>query len=173
MMNRVEKMLVDCFLDGGKVLICGNGGSASMSQHIASDFMGRLSSDDDVFLPAVALTDSAIVTAIANDFGYHEVFSHQVAVLAKENDVLMVLTTSGESENIVEACMTARDMGVGIVGFWGDGVGVWENLGMMIEYCDTSGKKLTGTEAIQEYHLREAHKLCREVKMLIATYMGD
>jgi D-sedoheptulose 7-phosphate isomerase len=170
-MNRVEKILVDCFLDGGKVLICGNGGSAAMSQHIAADFVGRLSSDDDTFLPAVALANPAIVTAIANDFGYHEVFSHQVAVMARPNDVLMVLTTSGESESVVETCMTARDMGIDIVGFWGDGVGVWENLGMIIEYC--SDVKLEGTEAIQEYHLREAHRLCRAVKGYVSTYRGD
>ena len=170
-MDKITKILVDCFLDGGKVLICGNGGSAAMSQHIASDFVGRLSGEDDVFLPAIALTDPAVITAIANDFGYHEVFAHQVRVMAKQDDVLMVLTTSGESENIVEVCMTARDMGIDIVGFWGDGVGVWKNLGMMIEYC--SDVQLEGTEAIQEYHLREAHRLCREVKAQITTYLED
>ena len=113
---------------GGKILICGNGGSAADSQHLAAEIVGRFRRER-IGLPVIALTtDSSILTAIGNDYGYTCVFSRQVEALARPGDVLVGISTSGKSENVVTALNQARSMGAVTVAFTGAGGGKWARL---------------------------------------------
>src|SRR4051794_40489965 len=100
-------IVASCLAFGGKVLICGNGGSAADAQHLAGEFVGRFRRERRA-LPAIALTtDSSVLTALANDFGAAEIFARQVAALAVPGDVLIAISTSGHSENVLRAVETA------------------------------------------------------------------
>lgn len=107
--------------NGGKLLICGNGGSAAEAQRLAGELVGRYL-HDRAPLPAIALNaDSAVLTCIGNDYDYHEVFSRQVLALGRKGDVLVVFTTSGNSPNVLRALETARRMGIDSIAFLGRG----------------------------------------------------
>ena len=108
--HEISSVLSSSFMNGNKLLICGNGGSASDSQHIATEFMSALTHDvRRNALPAIALTtDTSFLTAHTNDFGYNEVFSRQVEGLGKKGDVLIGLSTSGKSKNVIKALKTAK-----------------------------------------------------------------
>ena len=109
----------DCLRSGNKILACGNGGSATDAQHFVAELVGRFR-DDRRALPAIALTaDIAILTAVANDYGYERVFSRQVEALARPGDLLFALSTSGNSPNVVQAAETARRLGCKIIAFTG------------------------------------------------------
>lgn len=117
--DAVIDRLCDCFAAGGKLLLAGNGGSAADAQHIAGEFVNRLAFDRPA-LAAIALsTDSSVLTCVANDACYERVFARQVEALARPGDVLVGLTTSGRSGNVVEALTCARRTGVLAVGFTG------------------------------------------------------
>jgi D-sedoheptulose 7-phosphate isomerase len=112
--------LAFCFEQGGKLLICGNGGSAADAQHFAAEFMNRFRIDRQPW-PAIALsTDTSVLTSIANDASYDEVFARQVEALGRPGDVLIALTTSGSSANVLAALNMARRQGLVTVGFTGD-----------------------------------------------------
>ena len=110
---------------GGKLMLCGNGGSAGDSQHLAAEFVATLDHRRPrAGLAALALTtDTSFLTAYANDFGYEGVFSRQVETLGKAGDVLIGITTSGNSANVVAACLAAREMGVKTIAMTGEGGG--------------------------------------------------
>jgi D-sedoheptulose 7-phosphate isomerase len=111
--------LCSCFEQGGKLLICGNGGSAADSQHFAAEFMNRFQRDRRPW-PAIALsTDTSVLTSIANDAAYDKVFARQVEALGRPGDVLLALSTSGESANVLAALNVARQGGLLTVGFTG------------------------------------------------------
>ena len=113
----ITRELSRCFKNGGKVLLCGNGGSASDASHFAGELVGRFRRDREA-LAAVALTvDPAVVTAVANDYGYENVFSRQVEALGREGDVLIAISTSGESPNILKAAETAGKAGLRVLAF--------------------------------------------------------
>ncbi len=147
--------IVDCFNNGGKLLICGNGGSAADSQHIAAEFVGRFVMERPS-LPAIALTtDTSLLTAVSNDYNFNDVFEKQVAALANQNDILWGISTSGNSENVVKALRKATKNGVKTLGFSGkDG-------GQMKGLCDhiliVEEKE---TARIQELHILSAHIIC-------------
>lgn len=137
----IVKLIVDCFKNGKKVLACGNGGSAAMASHMAAELVGIYGNSKA--LPAIALTDIAVITAIANDLGYKEVFSRQVEALGKKGDILIVFTTSGKSKNIIEAMYQAKLRGIDII--------------------DMS--RIKGTiQEIQENQLHLTHRICKLVK---------
>jgi len=116
-----SKFLVESLKSGGKVLLCGNGGSAADAQHIAAELVGRYEMERTP-LPAIALTtDTSALTALSNDFGYDSVFERQVDALAAEGDVLVAITTSGNSKSIIRAAMMAREKGCRVVGLTGAG----------------------------------------------------
>lgn len=100
--NDIVETLITCFDSGGKVLICGNGGSASQSDHFMAEMLCKVSKERRP-LPAIALTNAAVLTSIANDFNYESVFTRQIAGLANKNDLVILLSTSGKSPNIVHA----------------------------------------------------------------------
>src|ERR1700759_2941182 len=107
--------------DGGKLLLAGNGGSAADAQHIAGEFLSRLNFDRNP-LPAIALTtDTSVLTAIGNDYGFDKAFERQVRGLGRKGDVFIAISTSGRSPNVMVALKAARELGLVTVGFTGDG----------------------------------------------------
>ena len=143
------------FRAGGKVLIAGNGGSAADAQHIAGEFLSRLHFDRNP-LPAVALTtDTSVLTAIGNDYGYDRVFERQVRGLGRPGDVFIAISTSGRSPNIVAALQAAREMGLTTVGFTGSGPRA------MAAFCDLClSAPSDETPQIQQVHIVAAHVIC-------------
>jgi phosphoheptose isomerase len=145
-----------CLLRGGKLLVCGNGGSAAEAQHLAAEMVGRFVEPDRPGLPAVALTaDGAVVTAWANDRGYAEVFARQVAALGRPDDVLIGLSTSGRSSNVVRAFETAHGQGlrtVALLGGDGGDVRHLADVALVVPSADT--------QRIQEIHTLLVHVLC-------------
>lgn len=137
---------------GGKLLACGNGGSMCDAMHFAEEWTGRFRSDRDP-LPALAFSDPSQITCIANDFGYDEVFARSVAAYGRPGDLLVVLSTSGGSPNIVRACLTARERGLAVVGLLGKGGGkVRELVDVPIVV-----PRATTSDRIQEVHIKCLH----------------
>ncbi|HEX9124037.1 MAG TPA: SIS domain-containing protein [Actinomycetota bacterium] len=116
------ELLVNALLDGGKILLCGNGGSAADSQHLAAEFVSALSVDNRrPAVPAVALTtDTSILTAIANDFGFEGIFARQVEAVGRTGDVLIGISTSGNSEDVVRAFEQAAAQGIRTIALTGE-----------------------------------------------------
>ncbi|WP_319526218.1 D-sedoheptulose 7-phosphate isomerase [uncultured Desulfosarcina sp.] len=144
--------MLQCLLGGGKLLICGNGGSASDAQHFAAEIVGRFEKERRAY-PAVALsTDTSILTAVGNDYGYDEVFARQVQGLGRPGDILVGISTSGGSENVVRAVQCARGMSMPTIGLLGkDG-------GVLKEFVDRAIVVENDTTArIQEAHIFILH----------------
>ena len=140
---------------GGKLLICGNGGSAADAQHLAAELTGRFETERRAY-PAIALTtDSSALTAIANDYGFERVFSRQVEALAQPGDLLLVISTSGNSVNLLTATKAAQVRGVRVIGLLGRDGG---ELGRCVDLPLVVG--VPRTARIQEGHLLILHLLC-------------
>jgi len=158
MIENAAKILIECYKNRGKTLICGNGGSASQAEHFASELVGRFKKERKA-IPSIALTGpSAVITAIANDYGYDNVFSRQVEAFGNENDVLIVLTTSGNSQNLIEAVNKAKEKGIKTIALLGKDGGKLKGM-CDIEIIDNSEH----TAQIQEAHLRIIHTLCEMI----------
>ena len=151
--------IVTAMKAGGKLMICGNGGSAADSQHIAGEFISRLMFDHAP-LPAIALTvDSSAITATGNDYGYQHIFARQVQGLGQRGDVLLGISTSGNSPNVVAALEVARARGIVTHGFAG------ANGGKMVALCDrVMCAPSTWTPIIQQVHIIAAHIVCALVE---------
>mgnify|MGYP003381989040 CR=1 FL=1 len=149
-------VLVECFKRGGKVLICGNGGSAADSQHIAAELTGRFERPARRALGAVALTtDTSALTAVANDIGFEEIFARQVDALGRAGDVLLALSTSGRSSNVVRATRRAASLRMTTIAITGPNSA---ELGAVADLViATPG---LSTARIQELHLTVGHLLC-------------
>lgn len=149
-------LVVKCFHSGHKVLICGNGGSASESQHFSAELVGRFEMASRKALPALALTsDTSIITAWANDVGYEHIFSRQVEAYGEEGDVLFCFSTSGQSLNLVNAMKAALEKGmkcIALTGKTGGELTSYASLGMVVPSMNT--------QRIQELHLFVLHTLC-------------
>jgi D-sedoheptulose 7-phosphate isomerase len=146
---------------GHKILICGNGGSAADAQHWAGELVSRFHYDRPG-LPAIALTtDSSILTAIGNDYGYERVFARQVEALGQAGDVLLGLTTSGRSPNILAAMRAARERGMVTIGFTGQGPGA-ADLAAVSDIV--IGIPSTSTPSIQEGHEVLGHAICAMIE---------
>ena len=142
---------------GGKVMLCGNGGSAADAQHIAAELLVRLRADRDRdALPALTLAqDTSTLTACSNDYGYAHIFERPLRALGRKGDVLVGITTSGNSENVIKAMEAARELGITVFGFLGgDG-------GKALNLCDASfiPPGTTDTGRIQEAHITAGHAL--------------
>jgi len=152
---------------GGKVLSCGNGGSAGDAQHFSSEMLNRFEMERPG-LPAVALTtDSSTITSIANDYDYNQVFSRQVQALGTPGDILLAISTSGNSDNIIEAATAARSRGMRVVALSGRDGGKLSGLleDQDIEICVPENS----TARIQEVHLLVIHCLCDLIDQHIAS----
>ncbi len=152
--EHIEKALTE----GHKVLFCGNGGSAADSQHLAAEFVGRFQKERKG-LPAIALTvDSSILTAVANDYGYDTVFARQVQALGEAGDVLVGISTSGNSKNVLLAVEEAKAKGITCIGMTGEGGG------KMADACDIClAVPAKVTARAQEMHILIGHILCELV----------
>jgi D-sedoheptulose 7-phosphate isomerase len=150
--------------DGGKLITFGNGGSAADAQHFAGELLGRFR-DTRRPLPAIALsTDPSVVTCIANDFGYDDLFARQVAALAGPKDVVIGITTSGRSPNVVNGLRAARDVGALTVAWTGADPGpAGEAAGMVLAVPSTT------TARIQEIHTLLMHTICVAVDAWVAS----
>lgn len=155
----VAALLVDVFRGGGKLLVMGNGGSAADAQHFAAELVGRFLMERRA-LPAIALsTDTSILTAVGNDYGFASVFRRQVEALAAKGDVVMGISTSGSSPNVLEALRRAREMGcrtVGLLGRDGGAIRGVTDLDLTVPVRDTP--------RIQEAHIAIIHILCELVE---------
>ncbi|MBU1214253.1 MAG: phosphoheptose isomerase [Gammaproteobacteria bacterium] len=150
--------MVNCLMHDGKILACGNGGSAADAQHFAAELINRFEVERPG-LPAVALTtDSSVLTSIANDYDYKQIFSKQVRALGMEGDVLLAISTSGNSANVVEAIEAAHERGMVVVAFTGRDGG---KMGAILREGDFHLCVPTErTARIQEVHLLMLHCLC-------------
>jgi D-sedoheptulose 7-phosphate isomerase len=151
----IAEKLIACFKSGGKVLFCGNGGSAADCQHLAAEFMGRYLRDRKP-LPSLALTvDTSALTAIANDYGYEHVFSRQLRGIGRAGDVLVGISTSGNSGNVLHAFEVAKELGISTVAFTG------QSGGAIAKIADLSLRVPSNTtNEIQEMHIVVGHMLC-------------
>ena len=144
---------------GNKLLIIGNGGSAADAQHIAAEIIGRYRQDRPGYAALALTTDTSVLTAIANDYGFEQVFARQVEGLGRRGDVLLALSTSGRSPNILAALRKARELGLVTIGFTGL---KGEALGA---FCDHLLIAPTDdTPVVQQIHLAIAHGICDEIE---------
>lgn len=153
--ERAGILIRDALAGGHKILFCGNGGSAADSQHLAAEIVGRFQKERPS-LPALALTvDTSVLTAVANDYGYDTVFSRQVEGLGNDGDVLVGISTSGNSKNVIAAIEAARKKQMKVIGFTGIGGG------KMADLCDVClAVPSRVTARTQEMHIMMGHILC-------------
>ena len=145
---------------GGKILWCGNGGSAADSQHLAAELVGRFRRERRGLASISLTTDTSILTCVANDFGYDSVFSRQVEAIGRPGDLLVALSTSGNSRNVVAALEAARSKGLTTVALTGKGGGKMAQLADHVLSVES-----TDTARIQEVHILAGHMLCDWVEM--------
>ncbi len=142
-----------------KIMFCGNGGSAADSQHLAAELIGRYKLNRKA-MNAIALTvDTSILTAVGNDYGYDTIFRRQIEGLGQQGDVLIGLSTSGNSENVVQAFQLARDMGISTIALTGQGGGKMKELA---DFCVNVPSN--ATNHIQEMHIAVGHLICELVE---------
>ena len=152
---RIAEAIIECLRRGNKVILCGNGGSAADCQHIAAELVGRFERERRG-LPAIALTtDTSILTAISNDYEYASVFSRQVEALARPGDIVIGISTSGNSANVVRALQAAKMLECVVVGFTGSDGG---RLGAISDVCIQVPSD--NAARIQEMHILIGHILC-------------
>ena len=155
----IVKLIVSAFKDGKRIYFCGNGGSAADAQHLAAEFSGRFYKDRDA-LPAEALhCNTSYLTAVANDYSYELVYSRLIKGIAKHGDVLVGLSTSGNSGNILKAFETAREKGVKTIGFTGESGGKLKNWTDYLINVPSND-----TPRIQEAHILLGHIICQLVE---------
>jgi len=161
----VSELCLQTYKNGNKLLLAGNGGSAADSQHIAAEFVSRFEMERPG-LPALALTtDTSVLTAIGNDYGYEQLFARQVQANAVSGDIFIGISTSGNSPNILAAIGAAKDMGVITVGLAGSGGAIQS----VCDYCIAVPSVSTPT--IQESHIMIGHMICAYVEM--AYFSGE
>ncbi|MDP2928110.1 MAG: D-sedoheptulose 7-phosphate isomerase [Candidatus Omnitrophota bacterium] len=155
----IAELMIDCLKKDGKVIVFGNGGSASDSQHIAAELVGRFKKDRSALAGIALTTNTSILTSLANDYGYDVVFSRQVEALGKKNDVVLGISTSGKAKNVALGIKQAKKMGIKTVALsGGDG-------GDIVKLADVSlvvPSKITAR--IQEAHITIAHIICEMIE---------
>ena len=160
LLETIANEMTDAILSGNKVLWCGNGGSAADSQHLAAEFVGRFRRERKG-LPSISLTvDTSVLTSIGNDYGYDEVFRRQVEAHCEEGDVLVGISTSGNSKNVVAAIEEAKKLGAFTVAFTGEGGGKMAGIADA-SICVPS----RDTARVQEGHILCGHMLCDWVEI--------
>jgi D-sedoheptulose 7-phosphate isomerase len=160
--RKIAGVIIAALRSGNKLLIIGNGGSAADAQHIAAEIVGRYKQDRPAYAAIALTTDSSALTAIANDYGFEQVFARQVEGLGQRGDVLMALSTSGRSPNILAALRVARERGLVTIGFTG---AKGEALGKLCDHLLVSPSD--DTPVIQQIHLAAAHGICDEIEQTL------
>ena len=158
---------VSALQSGGKIMLCGNGGSAADSQHLAAEFTGRFSVDRKPLAALALSTDTSALTCIANDYHFDDVFSRQVLALGRTGDCLLAISTSGNSANVCKAVEAARTLGVRCIGLLGRDGGKLKSL------CDVSiVVPSQSTARIQEAHILIGHSLCGAIERQLGLVPG-
>jgi D-sedoheptulose 7-phosphate isomerase len=158
----ISAAIINALRSGNKILLIGNGGSAADAQHIAAEIIGRYKQDRPAYAAIALTTDTSALTAIANDYGFEQVFARQVEGLGARGDVLLALSTSGRSSNILAALRTARERGLVTIGFTGS---KGEALGALCDHLLVSPSD--DTPVIQQIHLSVAHGICDEIEQTV------
>lgn len=154
------EIVVDTLKSGKKILICGNGGSAGDSQHFAAELSGRYKKERAGLAGIALSTDTSAITAIGNDYGYEYVFSRQLEAIGNSGDLLVAISTSGNSQNVINALKSAKYKGIKTLGLSGKGGGV------MNEFCDLNIViPSNDTARIQEGHIFIIHTICQAVDL--------
>lgn len=157
--KEIADILIDSLKKGGKVIFFGNGGSASDSQHLAAELVGRFKKDRGA-LPAIALTtNTSILTALANDYGYEIVFAKQIEALAQKNDVAVGISTSGKAKNVANAIKQAKKMGIKTIALTGGDGGELAKLADFSFVVPSSS-----TARVQEAHITVGHIVCELIE---------
>lgn len=157
--------LTQCLINGGKILACGNGGSAADSQHFAAELVGRFEAERQELAAIALTTDSSILTAVANDYSFSQIFARQVRALGHAGDTLLAISTSGNSANVIEAIRAAHEADMRIVALTGKGGG---EIGEMLKDDDIHlCVPAERTARIQEIHLLVIHCLCDGIDALL------
>jgi len=153
---------------GGKLMLCGNGGSAADSQHLAAEFTGRFIKDRPPIAAVALSTDTSALTCIANDYSFNEIFARQVQALGKAGDCLIAISTSGNSGNVLAAVAAAKSLGISTIGLLGrDG-------GKLKAQCDIAIVVPSQVTArIQEAHILIGHSLCGAVELKLGLVSAD
>ena len=151
----IAEVAADALRSGGKLLLAGNGGSAADAQHLAGEMLSRLNYDRAPGAAIALTTDSSVLTAIGNDYGYEQLFERQVRGLGRKGDVFVAISTSGRSRNILKALAAARDKGLVTVGLAGAGGG---EMAALCDFCLCAPSH--ETPLIQQLHITAAHIIC-------------
>jgi len=152
----IAEMCIKTLKHGNKILLCGNGGSAADAQHIAAELTGRYKTERKGLAGIALTTDTSALTAIGNDYGYEYIFSRQIEAIAQKDDLIIGISTSGNSENILQAFNTAKELDCRTIGFSGKGGG------KMNDYCDFNMVVPSdNTPRIQEMHILIGHIICQ------------
>ncbi|MGL5167198.1 MAG: D-sedoheptulose 7-phosphate isomerase [Afipia sp.] len=160
--HTIARAVTDALKAGNKLLLIGNGGSAADAQHIAAEIVGRYKQERPGWAAIALTTDTSALTAIANDYGFEQIFARQVQGLARRGDVLFALTTSGRSPNILSALKTARDLGVTTIGFTGA-----KGEGMRASCDQLFVAPTDDTPVVQQIHMMAMHAICDEVEQAL------
>lgn len=153
--SQLTDMIVDCFAKDGKLLWCGNGGSAADAQHLAAEFSGRFYYDRPPLFSEALHVNTSYLTAVGNDYGYEESYARMVKAMGRSGDILIAMSTSGNSPNILRAATIAREQGMTVIGFTGEGGG------KLAALCDQLlAIPSNDTPRIQECHMLIGHIIC-------------
>ena len=156
--GQAAELVTGALSRGGKVMFAGNGGSASDAQHLAAEFVNRFQRERGPMAGLALTTDTSVLTSIANDYSFEEIFSKQVSALGRQGDVLVGISTSGSSKNIVRALEEAKSMGIVTIGLTGEG-------GVIKDLADCAIAVPSGrTARVQELHILIGHILCELVE---------
>ena len=157
--EKAARTIVDCYRNGGKVLFCGNGGSAADAQHLAAELSGRFYYDRPALEAEALHVNTSYLTAVGNDYGFDLVFSRILSASGKKGDVLIGLSTSGNSANVIEAQKVAREKGMSVISFTGKGGGKMKELTDILLNVPSEL-----TPRIQECHITIGHIICQMVE---------
>lgn len=169
LLEAVARAMAEALRNGGQILWCGNGGSAGDSQHLAAEIVGRFRRERRGWASIALTTDTSILTAIANDYGYEAVFARQVEALGRPGDVLVGISTSGNSHNVICALEAAKAQGLTTVAFTGEGGG---RMGALADHLFAVGSR--DTARVQEAHILAGHMICDWIELdLIAARAAE
>ena len=160
LLETVARVMAEALRRGGQILWCGNGGSAGDSQHLAAEIVGRFRRERRGLAAIALTTDTSVLTSIANDYGYEAVFARQVEALGREGDVLVGISTSGNSHNVICALETAKAHGLTTVAFTGEGGG---RMAALVDHLFAVGSR--DTARVQEAHILAGHMICDWIEL--------
>ena len=161
--ERAARLVADALAGGGQVRFCGNGCSAADAQHLAAELMGRLQLERPAYRAVALTTDTSVLTAVGNDYGYADVFARQVQGLGRPGDVLVAISTSGRSENVLRAAAAARAAGMAVVAFLGPAASPLDDTAEVVLHV---GGDIAGL--VQQGHITIGHALCGWVEAELA-----